>query len=423
MNPLRVLPLKYRKPLTYGLIEHYARLRALAWPDLPGLAALRPGPLIVSGLVNEPSGIGSAARYSIQALKACGLRPRVHDLRPVLAHALTGDGLFPTHEQGGVWLIHANPNEALLTLMAFTPSDWAHRYRIGYWAWETTCAPASWAWAATFFHEIWVPSRFVRDALFESFKTHGCAEHIARVRIMPHPVDLAETPKRDPLRFGLKGNACRFLCVYDVNSAQIRKNPQGAIEAWLLAFPQATDAARLTIKAHNLVAGSPEAQELNQLCATRHDIELRTEAYDHTTQLSFLASFDAVLSLHRAEGFGLNLAEAMQLGVCVIATGWSGNMDFMDSDCAYLVKSRLVTVSDQGGQYGGLFGREDASQFWAEPDVEDAARAIKQLYLSASDRKAKQIAAQKSVAALKKPWLASNMRDHAIMRLSSEVMG
>lgn len=95
------------------------------------------------------------------------------------------------------------------------------------------------------------------------------------------------------------------------------------------------------------------------------------EVWPYAEVKSLIATADVLISLHRAEGFGLTVAEAMALGTPVIATGWSGNMDFMDATCALVVPSRPIAVDDPQGIYRG--------QSWADPDVEAAAACLRRL--------------------------------------------
>lgn len=412
--PLRkVLPLKYRLPLTYFALWAIAWFRSHFWPKLIEPNKIKQGPLIVSGFFNDTSGIGRAGRLTLDRLRACGLTPIVDDLRHSFRHVFRAGKAFATNDDGGVWFIHANAPESLIALLAHGVKSWSGRYRIGYWAWETSCVSAFWVWVAPFFHEIWVPSRFVYDALYEGFRRANRADLIVRVHIMPHPVAVDIEAKPDRARFGLNPYACEILCLYDVNSASTRKNPQGVICAWLLAFPETVPFVSLRLKVQNLSHDLKTHKQLQQLIKSRTDISLIDTVFDDKGMASFLASFDGLISLHKSEGFGLSLAEAMSMGVTVIATGWSGNLDFMNADNSYLVDYRLIPVSDPSGSYGGLFGKEDPKQLWAEPNTASAAAALKRLIATNNNRQDKQTmatAAKASIEALNQPWQLEALR-------------
>jgi glycosyltransferase involved in cell wall biosynthesis len=161
-----------------------------------------------------------------------------------------------------------------------------------------------------------------------------------------------------------------FLAVtlFDFNSSAARKNPKGVIDAFARAFGEDPD-AKLVIKTQN---GALAPQLLADLRArTPANVEIIDEVWPYARVKSLIATADVLISLHRAEGFGLTVAEAMAIGTPVIATGWSGNLDFMDATCALVVPSSLVPVDDPQGIYKG--------QTWAEPDMEAAAQALRRL--------------------------------------------
>lgn len=401
---LRHLPLRIRLPLIHGALLRLAQWRSRSWVKASD-ASVIPGDFVVSGFLKENLGIGRAGRLSAAALKAAGYSFTEHDLRLGFKKFIVGDLDLPN--QGGVWYVHANPAEAMVAFLAHNPKSWANRYRIGYWAWETPKVPKSWLFAADYLHEIWVPTRFVHDAVAKQFTTAGREDLLTRLRIMPHPVPLPEPHGHAEITairqaFGLQPDLCEVLCLFDVKSSNVRKNPWGSIAAWIRAFPVPAETARLTLKVSDLTMDRATEQRLNAVLSERADIQLISESLNDADMDTFIASFDAVLSLHRSEGFGLPLAEAMAAGVPVIATAWSGNIDFMNEDNSYLVPAALVRVDDREGPYTGL--ENDPDQVWAEPDLDAAARAIRKLVDSAETNKQMSENGRQAIAALQAPW-------------------
>ncbi len=418
MLGLRHLPLKVRLPLIHGGLWHLAALRSRDWAKADTTTYLHHGPFIVSGLLNESLGIGQAGRLTVRALRDAGYEITEHDLRPAFRRILTQDAPFPeagmgVNGAGGVWLVHANPSEALVAFLAHPPAAWTQSYRIGYWAWETTKAPKAWVLVADYFHEIWVPSDFVRDAVGRAFVGNGRADLLPRLRVMPHP--LPPMPPQSPdkreqarRRFGLT-DACEMLCLFDTKSSAARKNPWGVIDAWQRAFAEPSAEARLTIKVSDLSRDRVSAAKLAALIAQRDDMRLVSEHFSESDMTAFIGAFDVLVSLHRAEGFGLTLAEAMAQGVAVIATEFSGNMQFMDASNARLVPAAVVPVSDPEGPYTGL--DRDPEQGWGEPQLEAAATALRELAGSKALRDQISTAARVAIGPLTEPWRQAALLD------------
>lgn len=370
MGLIRTLPLPVRLPLIRAALATAWRLREPRWRGLP--ASRRPGPLVVSGFLGEALGVGRAADATANALEAAGYVVERQSLRPAQkAMWSLNRKRALTDRPGGVWLIHANAPEVEVALMAHDPADWLTRYRIGYWAWETTQAPRAWVRSARWLDEIWVTSNFTADAIRNTLEQAGMGEQATKLRVMPHPVTRPASVRPDPTRFGLKPGIKHALVMFDGRSAFARKNPWGAIEAWTRAFPEPRADAHLVVKVRALNTDASARRRLNALMSERPDLQLIETDLANLEVWDLLASIDLLISLHRAEGFGLIPAEAMALGKPVVMTGWSGVTDFADSDSAALVPFRLVPIKDPSGAY--------RTGQWAEPDLGVAAACIREL--------------------------------------------
>jgi len=214
-------------------------------------------------------------------------------------------------------------------------------------------------------HEVWVPSRFTADALDKLAP--------GRVRVVPHPLALAP-PAAEPDRagFGLPPGTVTVLVSFNMASSFERKNPLAAVAAFRAAFGDRTDRL-LVIKVGYPDYFPADLARLRDAVDGARNIRLDAGTLSPRRSRSLIASVDIVLSLHRAEGFGLVPAEAMLLGKPLIATGWSGNMDFMDTSCAAPIGYRLVPVHDPRGVYD-IPGAE-----WAEADPDEAVAQLRRL--------------------------------------------
>jgi glycosyltransferase involved in cell wall biosynthesis len=203
-----------------------------------------------------------------------------------------------------------------------------------------------------------------------------------RVRVVPHPLAISPpVPSRlDRLAFGLPDDAVVVLVSLNLASSLERKNPYAAIAAFREAFGDRADRV-LVLKVGNPSHFPSEFAQLAQ-AAVAPNIRLETRILPRADNHALIAAADIVLSLHRSEGFGLVPAEAMLLGKPVIATGWSGNTDFMDAENSVLVGYRLVPARDPRGVY------QVAGAVWAEPDRADAVAHLRRLADDATARQA-----------------------------------
>jgi hypothetical protein len=219
--------------------------------------------------------------------------------------------------------------------------------------------------ASSFAHidEVWVGTQHTRDAV-------AAVATVPVVRV-PQPVSMPEDATSAQPPAGLPGGF-RLLFAFDYLSIFERKNPLATIDAFTRAFPPGSGGS-LIIKALNHDQ-NPAAHARLQAAANAHpDIHVIERRLSQSERNGLINAVDCYVSLHRAEGFGYTLAESMWLGKPVIATGYSGNLDFMTARNSYLVDHRLVSIGAGNDPY-------PADGVWAEPDVEHAAKLMRDVF-------------------------------------------
>ncbi|RIJ32305.1 glycosyltransferase family 4 protein [Henriciella mobilis] len=322
------------------------------------------GPLVVSGFLAEPFGIGRAGMMTVKGLEHGCLQPRTHHLRPLLETGKFNAETIDDLVDGGVWILHCNPDEARVAISRLRPASFERTYRIGFWAYELPTAPPDWIRTSQLFNEIWVPSQFVADSL------KGVR---VPVRVMPHFIQPSEAGDGERMReqLGLPQDAFIVAASGDLRSSLVRKNVMGAIDIFEKAFPD-SGPARLVIK----ISGAKHSPEIlaaiRDRAARNPSIRLVQNLLSESEMKDFRACWDLFLSPHRSEGFGMVIAETMMLGKPVLATGWSGNMQFMHGLDPMLIDYTLKPVRDSEGVY-----RLPDGNLWAEPDMDDAAAKLR----------------------------------------------
>jgi glycosyltransferase involved in cell wall biosynthesis len=344
-----------------------------------------PGVNIV-GYVRSELGVGESSRLCATALEAVGSPFTLVDFSEASSNRATDDrwhertSLVNPHP---INIIHVNADQLPVAYEQFGPDFFASKYNIGVWHWELPEFPDEWLASFDFLHEVWVPSRFVMEAVSEK-------SPIPVVR-MPHAisVQLAEKPAR--ARFGLPDDRFLFLCMYDMHSLQERKNPEGAVEAFRRAFPDpAASNVGLVIKLMNPDTYREDFERLREGLDQTPGTFLIERTLSREDAYGLEAVCDAFVSLHRSEGFGLGLAESMVLGKPAIATHWSGNADFMDHANSCCVDYKLVQLEQSHGPY-------TRGQRWADPDLEQAADYMRRLVADPAYRRRIASAGQKTI--------------------------
>jgi GT2 family glycosyltransferase/glycosyltransferase involved in cell wall biosynthesis len=312
-----------------------------------------------------PSGLRTSLEAIADAAKTQGIQLSLRDMRTDASddpcHAdFAGMELFETT------ILHVQPEPFFPTI--YERADLHERrprsYRIAYWYWELETVPEYWAKVAEQADEVWAATNFVADALKQRLDK---PVHT----IMPG-FRLPPFTRRSRQEFGLAQDRFTFLFIFHMMSILERKNPYALIRAFQTAFGK-YEQVSLVLKTTNGDRHSAAIRELHNAATSVGGITLIDEVYTQDQTLSLIDACDCYVSLHRSEGLGLTMAEAMLLGKPVIATGYSGNLDFMNASNSLLVDYQLVRVGESVPPY-------DAASCWAEPSVEHAAQLMRQVY-------------------------------------------
>jgi hypothetical protein len=330
--------------------------------------------LNVTGYLTADSGVGSVGRLVAAAAEEVGIPVARHDQpietsesfrrRSVGQSPRSDDG--PWYDDVNMLCVNADMTPSVLEAMGSDRTE--SRATVALWHWEAQQMPPAMRVAWNLVDEVWVTSRFTHDAL--------APDATKPLRLFPLPVRVPSwSTSLDRSDLGLP-EGFLVLFAFDWLSVAERKNPFGLIEAYSAAFSP-EDGTHLVIKTIN---GHRRLTSLEQLrlATDRPDIHV-TDGFMSSVELNACMDLcDCYASLHRAEGFGLSMAEAMAAGKPVVATAWSGNLDFMDDHVCRLVPAELVPVPETVPVYGGL-------GCWADPDLEAASQALRGLYLDPSE--------------------------------------
>jgi hypothetical protein len=352
-----------------------------AWPLPAERAAVRAStagvqPAVrLTGYLGHTLGLGAAARGYVQALGAAGVAvgtvsvPLHHLALPVKLAAEYGTHRFEDllHDgRHGFEIVAVNADE-LPDFVERLGEGYFQGPRIGIWGWETNAIPARWQRAFSLVDEIWVYSRFMAENI-------GAVAPVP-VIALPPPVK-APDESAEPLRLGVP-EGFLFLFVFDYLSTIQRKNPVGLIEAFKRAFAPG-EGPRLLIKTINGPLRPLAEEEVLWAAHERSDIHLVDRSLSGAELAGLMAACDCYVSLHRSEGFGLTLAEAMSIGKPAIGTGYSGNVDFMNAENSYLVDYTITRVGPECEIY-------PPEGEWAQPSVEHAAELMRHVYENPQD--------------------------------------
>jgi len=342
------------------------------------IAAIKAGlaeGLAMYGLFKAELGIGEAARRMAKALQLANyplsthlLSLPEHFLETIPFEAIDSPRPFDTA------MLFFNPD----TLVHFVvnglipPAQMIGRRKIGFWHWELPVFPSVWSPAFRYVDEVWASSRFAADTISNATEKP--------VRVVPHAIPASNIDPVEARRsLGLPGEAFIFLTTFDFNSRIARKNPIATIRAFLDAFPAVSHANTiLVIKCHGQHNHPEDHRAIMEQVGSDPRLIVRDELYSPSQMQNLQAACDAFVSLHRSEGFGLNIAECMAAGKVVIATGFSGNCDFMRDDNSLIVPYAAKRV-EAGEYYKG------EGQWWADPNHDAAVAAMRRAASGSAD--------------------------------------
>jgi glycosyltransferase involved in cell wall biosynthesis len=323
----------------------------------------------LTGYLRAAFGLGESLRTHARACAAAGVPCEIVDL-PVAHKAAHAEAQFEAQVvvapsravQVGIYTA-----DTLLQMQAAGQGADPRAYRIGVWFWELARFPEAWWPAFEHVDELWAPSPFIAAAL--------SAATAKPVLYVPHAVEFTLARRYERADFELPVDRFVVLFTCDFSSYIERKNPLAAIAAFRAAFPAGDEDALLLIKTFSgaLPAYRAQLEQLRAAAAGDARILVRDEVLARDAAYGLTSVCDAYLSLHRAEGLGLGMAEAMLLGKPVVATAWSGNLAFMNADNSCLVGYQLVPVGEREYVHG-------AGQQWAQADVGQAAHHLRRLH-------------------------------------------
>jgi glycosyltransferase involved in cell wall biosynthesis len=324
------------------------------------------------GLAFAEMGLGEALRSMVWSARSAAIPFLIRKFNPSILGRSMNLEMLPFLKDSCTYPINCfcvNPDIAFRIPLWLKYDEWGKRYNIGVWFWELPNFPKSWKYATFLVDEVWVNTEYVADAIRKGFD---------RVVKIPFSVDFdMNLGHFDRAHYGLPSTQFLFLFSYDFNSSTARKNPEAVISAFQKAFHSNVTNVGLIIKSINSDQNPSLLTKLKEMVAGNTQVYFIDKHLTTDEMRGLINTANCYISLHRSEGLGLGMAEAMYLGKPVIATAYSGNMEFMNEESACLVPYELTKVSP--GDYP-----ESKNQLWADPDIGVAANFMKKVYEDSS---------------------------------------
>ena len=326
------------------------------------------GGVNVIGFAKGEFGIGEDARMATRACQEAGIPVCVLDVPyeiPSRRNDQRLEGLLAAEPRFAVNIFCMPIFEVLRMYFLYGEELFRDRFNIGICPWELPSWPSELAGALRLLDALWAPSTYIAAA-YAPWATHP----VVHVPLAVEAAKIAAYPRAD---YGIPDDIFVFLFICDGSSWNPRKNPLGVVNAFRRAFPDAqAEKVRLVVKTMNNQPDAPDFLALQAQQALDIGLILINETVSYEALLGLHACSDAYVSLHRAEGFGRTMAEAMLLEKPVIASSFSGNLDFCNDDTAFLVAGHTIQVESDAY----IFYKH---QYWFEPDTNSAAALMRQV--------------------------------------------
>lgn len=339
----------------------------------------------VVGYITSEFGLGEAVRMNIKAMHKAKIPTSLINIDPGKRHS-TNDTTFNDFNENNPYSINffqIAPNSVLDIAEKLGNDFFKEKYNILFTAWESEVFPKNLRRSLNFFDEIWVPSKFCQDVISRNF--NGSVINIPHA-IEPKTIDITNSKIIDSIFSKQKFS---FLFVFDFNSSIERKNTLSLVAVFIKSF-QNNNNVELIIKASGFKKNKKEKAQLDQLVKIHKNIKVVYEIFKKNILNKIIKKSDCYVSLHRSEGFGLTMAEAMYWGKPVIATGYSGNLEFMNSFNSYLINYSLIKNILEDNNY-------DDEIIWAQPNEEEASSVLKYVYNNYSEASLKGKNGQKTI--------------------------
>jgi hypothetical protein len=304
------LPESVRQRLSPAVaaIARQVRLSRLSRP-LPA-SAIGAGDVVFCGQLSDIGMRGRAARLALEAVRHWPLTVVPHDLGGDPAGAAAAPG------EGGLWICHGDPTEAVQVMLSTPQQLWARRYRIGIWPDGAVVAAPGLERTLPLFHEIWVHD----DAAVAMVRAQGGrGETLVHVVSRPAPDVGIDHP-----RVFLRDRPFRFLAQFDMRAPAMHTGAIATIRSFQAGFDRTSRSASLVLSLVGAGSDPLAVAALSRVAAGRPNIVLVTKALSDSETLDLVAGADCLLALHRPGDAMQSIVEAMCAGTPVIAARWSG---------------------------------------------------------------------------------------------------
>ena len=363
----KVIPANIRHIVSKPLEKRVIRKTKIPKPYEPGRY---PDGINLYGLFKTEIGLAQGAKLYARALEKGNIPHTLLNLDfiPDLPQEdKTFDDRLTVENKYAINVVHINPPQWQDALGTFPQSHFDRHYNVGIFQWELETLPDDWKPLFDYVDEVWTPSEFTARTM----RKETDKPVIPILYGMETPYD--ETPYDETLTradFGLNEDDFLVLMMFDSNSYASRKNPGAAIDAFREAYGENPEHVKLVIKINN-----PKAKDIafvEEHIGGNTGYTLITERMEKKKLNSLIRLCDVMISMHRAEGFGLVMAEAMALGTPAVATDWSANTEFMPEEAACPVRYKMIPVA-------GGYQFDNGQMMWADPDTHHAAEYLKRL--------------------------------------------